>query len=154
MVETFLDGIPFGKFYFEIAAILRNSLLVSSMLFNTEAWYNITKPELELLLETVDLQFLRLVLKVPKSTPKEILFLEMGCIPFRDWIRKRRISFLHYILNESQDSMLYKFLMCQMKNQKPKDWITQLMKDLKDFKIDLKVEDLKTMKIQVKNTVE
>ena len=45
--------------------------------------------------------------------------------------------------------------MCQMKNQKPKDWITQVMKDLQDLKIDLKVEDLKTMKkIQVKNTVE
>ena len=66
-IVTILDGIPFGKFYFEIAAILRNSLLVSSMLFNTEAWYNITKPELELL-ETVDLQFLRSVLKVPKYT--------------------------------------------------------------------------------------
>ena len=79
----------------------------------------------------------------------------MRCIPFRDLIRKRRISFLHYNLNESQDSMLYKFLMCQMKNQKPKDWITQVMKDLQDLKIDLKVEDLKTMKkIQVKNTVE
>ena len=144
-IVTILDGIPFGKFYFEIAAILRNSLLVSSMLFNTEAWYNVTKPELELL-ETVDLQFLRSVLKVPKSTPKEILYLEMGCVPFRDLIRKRRISFLHYILNENQNSMLYKFLMCQMKNQKPKDWISQVIKDLKDLKIDLEVEDLKKMK--------
>ena len=115
------------------------------MLFNTEAWYNVTKAELELL-ETVDVQFLRSVLKAPKTTPKEILFLEMGCIPFRDLIRKRRILFLHYILHESQDSMLQKFLVSQMKNMKPKDWITQVLKDLKDLKMNLKVEDIKEMK--------
>ena len=71
------------------------------MLFNSEAWYNVTKPELELL-ETVDLQFLRSVLKTPRSTPKEMLYLETGCVPFREMIRKRRILFLHYIMNENQ----------------------------------------------------
>ena len=32
-IMTHLEGIPFGKFYFQIAVILRNSLLVSSMLY-------------------------------------------------------------------------------------------------------------------------
>ena len=36
-IMTYLDGIPFGKFYFEIAIILRNSLMISSILFNSEA---------------------------------------------------------------------------------------------------------------------
>ena len=74
-IVTILDGIPFGRFYFEIAAILRDSLLVSSMLFNTEAWYNVSKAELELL-ETVDVQFMSSVLKAPK----DILFLKMKCM--------------------------------------------------------------------------
>ena len=64
-ILTMLDGIPFGKFYFEAAVILRNSLLVSSMLFNSEAWYNITKAEMELL-ETVDLMLLRGILNQPQ----------------------------------------------------------------------------------------
>ena len=34
-IMTILEGIPFGQFYFEIAVILRNSLLVSSMLCNS-----------------------------------------------------------------------------------------------------------------------
>jgi hypothetical protein len=91
-IMTILEGIPFGKFYFEVAVILRNSLLVSSMLCNSESWYNVTKPELDLL-ETVDVQLLRNILKAPKSTPKEMLYLELGCIPLRELIRKRRISF-------------------------------------------------------------
>ena len=40
-IMTRLEGIPFGKYYFEVAIILRNSLLVSSILCNCEAWYNI-----------------------------------------------------------------------------------------------------------------
>ena len=68
-----LEGIPFGKHYFEVGIILRNSLLVSSMLFNSEAWYNITKAELDLF-ETIDLLLLRQLLNAPKGTPKEMIF--------------------------------------------------------------------------------
>ena len=57
-IMTLLEGIPFGKFYFEIAIILRNSLLVSSLLSNSEAWYNVTNAELDYL-ETVDLMLLK-----------------------------------------------------------------------------------------------
>ena len=39
-ILTMLDGIPFGKFHFEAGVILRNSLLVSSMLFNSEVCNN------------------------------------------------------------------------------------------------------------------
>ena len=88
-IMTLLEGIQFGRHYFEVAMILRDSLLVSNMLFNTEAWYNITLKELQLL-ETVDHMFLRRLLGAPKCTPKEMLYLELGCIPFMDIIRKRR----------------------------------------------------------------
>ena len=67
---TYLEGIPFGKFYFEIAIILRNTLMLSSILFNSEAWYNVSKAELDLI-ESVDLMFLRSILKTPKSTPND-----------------------------------------------------------------------------------
>ena len=86
--------------------ILRNSLLVSSVLCNSEAWYNVTDAELDYL-ETVDLMLLRKVLNTPKSTPKEFMYLKLGCLPFRDIIRKQRLSFLHYILNEETDSLMY-----------------------------------------------
>ena len=141
-ILSILEGIPFGKFYYEVAVILRDSLLVSSMLCNSEAWYNITNAELNLL-ETVDVQFLRSVLRAPRATPKEMLFLELGCVPLRELIKKRRILFLHYILNESQESMINKFLKTQLKTQKPKDWTTQVIKDLKELKIKLYLEELR-----------
>ena len=84
-----------------------------------------TKSELDLL-ETVDVQLLRNILKAPKTTPKEILYLELGCIPFRELLRKRRIPFCQYILKQSPDSMMFKFLETQIKTRKPKDWISQV----------------------------
>ena len=144
-ILTILDGIPFGQFYFEVAILLRNSLLVTSMLCNTEAWYNVTKTELNLL-ETIDVQFLRSILKAPKCTPKEMLFLELGCVPFRQLIMKRRILFLHHILNENENSMLYKFLMAQIRSKKKKDWISQVTEDLEKLNMNKNLEKLKLIK--------
>ena len=99
-----------------MAVILRNSLLVSSLLCNSEAWYNVSNSELNYL-ESVDLMFLRSVFKAPKSTSKEMLFLELGCLPLRDMIKKRRLSFLQYILQEEETSMIYRFLEAQLKQR-------------------------------------
>ena len=115
-IMTRLETIPWGKHYFEVAMILRESLLVSSVLTNSEAWYNVTQAELDFI-ETLDLMLLRKVLKVPKSTPKEILFLELGCIPFRDIIRKRRLSFLHYIIHEDSESLVNRFFEKQLETK-------------------------------------
>ena len=104
MIRIFniLENVPVGKHYFEVGKILRETLLISSMLYNSEAWYNVSKKKLDLL-ETVDLLFLRKLFNAPKSTPKEMFFLELGCILLRDIIVEKRIGFLHYILNEDKE---------------------------------------------------
>ena len=92
-IITILDTIPLGKHYFEVGMLLRDSLLLSSILYNAEAWYNLTNAELNLI-ETVDLMFLRKLMNAPKTTPKEMFFLELGCVPIRQIITGKRISFL------------------------------------------------------------
>ena len=77
------------------------------MLFNCEAWYNITKVEMDLF-KTVDLMLLRGIMKAPKSTSKEMLFLELGLVPFREIIKLRRLGFLFYKLNQNRESMIYR----------------------------------------------
>ena len=144
-IITMLDDIPFGKHYFEVGIILRDSLLVSSVLFNSEAWYNLTESELDLL-ETVDLLFLRKLLKAPKGTPKEMLFLELGCLPLREIVRERRLNFLHYILNEEPNSMIYRVFQSQMKSRTSKDWATTVIEDLKKLELNMNMEEIGKMK--------
>ena len=86
------------------------------------------------------------MLRAPWSTPKEMLFLELGCIPLREIIRKRRILFLQYILKQDSQSMIYKFLETQIKNRKSKDWITQVLQDIKELELDVNLENIKQMK--------
>ena len=144
-IINMLDGIPFGQFYFEVALILRNSLLVSSMLCNSEAWYNITNSELNFL-ETVDLMLLRKILNSPKSTPKEMLYLELGCIPFRNLIQQRRLSFLYYILHEDPKSLVYRFFETQLNNKTKNDWVTRVLRDLKELQLNVNFDEIKGMK--------
>ena len=99
------------------------------MLFNSEAWYHLTNAELDLL-ETVDLSLLRQMLKAPKGTPKEMIYLELGLVPFRDLIRGRRLGFLHSILHEDSKSLVNKFFQTQLKHRTKKDWVTTVLDDL------------------------
>ena len=41
-VQQLLDDLCLGDYHFEAANILRNSLLLSSLVSNSETWYNVT----------------------------------------------------------------------------------------------------------------
>ena len=75
------------------------------MLSNSEAWYNITLNEMNLF-ETVDKMFLRRLLNGPKSPPKEMDYLELGCLPYRYLIQKRRLFFMSYIIQQDENYMI------------------------------------------------
>ena len=45
-IFTILNSTCFGPHYFEIALLLRQSLLASSVLYNSTVWYNVTKKDL------------------------------------------------------------------------------------------------------------
>ena len=143
-IINILNSIPFGKLYFQIAILLRNSLFVSSVLCNSEAWFNLTKAELNMI-ETVDLELLRKILKAPQSTPKESLFLELGVLPLRKIILQRRMNFLFYIIRQKNDSILARVFNTQMKNRTSKDWVTRILTDLKELELNVNFVDMKHM---------
>ena len=97
-------------------------------------------------METVDLSLLRRILNAPRTTPKEMLFLELGVIPLREIIRERRLGFLYYILKENPKSMIHRFFLSQMKNPNKKDWVTTILDDLKHLGVNKTMEDIRNMK--------
>ena len=143
-IHNILEGVPFGQLYFQVAILLRNSLLVSSLICNSEAWFGLTSAELELF-ETVDVAFIRSILKAPKSTPKEMLFLELGELPLRELIRERRLNFLFYILNQDADSLLFKVFEKQCKDGTRRDWVNTVISDLDLCKLNVTFEDIQSM---------
>ena len=51
-IETTIKNTPGGKYHFELAVLMRNAILISSILSNSEIWYNITELEYRKLEQT------------------------------------------------------------------------------------------------------
>ena len=142
---SILESTVFGPFQFEVALILRASLLLNGILTNSEAWYGLKTADFENL-EQIDEQLLRRILEVGSGCPKEMLYLETGSIPIRFIITYRRLMFLHYILSEDQDSLIYRCYRAQRKNPSRNDWSVTVENDLEDLGITLTNEEIKSMK--------
>ena len=127
-----LHKISLGRHYFKIAILLRNSLFVSSLLFNEEVWYGIKTSELAAL-ESPDRKLLKRILGLPSSAPSAELYLELGLMRIGTILKARRLNFLHYLTKLTRSEMLSKFFRCQWCYTKEYDWCTQIRKDLADF---------------------
>ena len=137
-----LDDLCLGQYHFEAGVLLRNSLVLSSLLSNSESWYNLTKMDI-CKLESVDEEMLRKLLFAHSKTPIELLYLETGTIPIRFILMSRRLNFLYYILHEEESSLIYQFLETQSKNPSKSDWVKTVNDDLKYLEIQLNFEDIK-----------
>ena len=73
------------------------------------------------------------------------MYLETGNIPIRFIIKSRRLNFLHYILNESDDSLLHQFFTAQKLNPSKGDWISTVIDDLQNLNINHSFEQIKLM---------
>ena len=51
-------------------------------------------------------------------------------------IRERRLTFLHYILNQETNSMIYKFFETQLEKRNKKDWVNTVENDLKETRLE------------------
>ena len=79
-----------GCHYFTIGMVLRESILMNSILLNVEVWFGITRDEIDKL-EMCDKILIRRRMETARSTPVAGLYLENGATPLRFIIRTRRI---------------------------------------------------------------
>ena len=142
-IRNILDSVSLGAHYFKIALLLRESLLLSSMLSSSESWYDLSTGEIEQL-ESVDITFLRSLFEVPHTVPTVSLYLETGCLSIGTILKCRRINFLHTIVNEDQTDMLFKFFHTQWQTEVKGDWTIEVKKNLKEFGIPQNLEFLRS----------
>ena len=125
--------------------MLREAFLINGMLFNVEAWYGMTKKDIEEL-EEIDKILLRKILSAHSKTPVEALYLELGCLPIRYILICRRLMFLHYLLTRKDNDILTKFFQAQEKYPTKNDWTLTVIENLKEINLDLQFNDIKKMK--------
>ena len=119
------------------------SVLVNVVATNAEVWHNLSESELAEF-DNLDKLFFQRLLCVPKSTPSESFYLELGAIPIGIMIKSRRIRYLHNILQRNPNSMLGSFFTTQCNFPCKGDWLELVMRDLEDFGISNSFDFIKS----------
>ena len=139
-----LNSLSLQKYYFECAMILLNTILRPSILYACDVYYNLKERELREI-ERIEENFLRKVLKTTKGCPLVQLYLEMGHNPARLEIQKTRLLYMQYILQQNEDSTIFRFFNLQLEQPTRGDWAASCLQDLKDLQIEESLSDIKLM---------
>ena len=143
-IMKMLEKVKFGPHYFQTALLLRESLLLNSILTNSGVWYGLTDVDIKKL-EDLDLSLLRKILNAPFSVPPEGVYLELGCLNINTLIKEKRENYLHYLISQSEHTMLRQFFNTQWKYSSKNDWTERVKADLKDFGISDEICELKSI---------
>ena len=150
-IMQILESTYFGKYFFEIAMVLRRSLFLSSVLLNSEAWVGYTEKDVRIL-EQSDEILLTKILDCDGNTSNAMKYLDLGILPVRHEIMKRKLSFLQYIMKQEESSMIFKILKATRENPVKNDFVFTCQKYLKTLEIDLSFEEIAKMsKYKFKN---
>ena len=120
-------------------------MLLGSILTNIKVAYNLTISEIDHL-EKCHEMALRKLLNLPAKTSKPTLYFLTWSTPVHSIVKRRWLVYLNHILKQGEESLERIFLECQLETRKPKDWATQIIKDLSDFQIEQSMDEIKTFK--------
>ena len=140
-ITTMLNRVSLGHYYFEIGLVLRDTILVSKMVYNSEVWYNVTDKQLTKL-EQIDEMFFRKLFNLPSSAPRVGMYVECGKIPIRHLVKMRRIMYFWHIIHQDRNELLFKFLEAQELSISSNDWISQVRKDLLEIQLNLSDKEI------------
>ena len=138
-ITGMINGLSLGHYYFKIAFIFRETMLLNGILTNLEVWHPVTDTQLEIL-EKVDQNYLKKILKSHSKTPKEALYLETGLLPIRYVAMRRRLMYLHNILIKPENELIKKVYQAQETLPSKGDWFQQVMEDKN--KLGLNISDV------------
>ena len=128
--------LPYGRHSYKAAKLMREGMLLGSLLTNCESWINLTETDLTKL-EQPDLMLQKKLLSISGNPCKAFMSLELGIIPVRFVIMGRRLNFLHYILNEPINSMISEVFKALKEESRKGDFYQLVQKDLQDLDIEM-----------------
>ena len=142
--------ISLGYQMFNVVKLLHQTMFLNGTMVNMETWTHFNEKRL-VMFEQVEQQLLRQILRAHSKTPIETLYLEMGVIPFRFHLMKRRILYYYTLMQRSEHELTRKILDEQKKNPLNGDFYKQVQNDMNYLNIDnnqiniLSRESLKTI---------
>ena len=100
-IFNILETISFGTHYFEIALLLRRSVLINSVIYNSAVWNSLSSNEASELNEIGRTFFTRLC-KVPRTATFVSFFLEFGEMELSMYIKARRVLYFFSLVKRNK----------------------------------------------------
>ena len=105
-MSAILKDIPLGNKRVGMVLALRQAWFLNGCLFNSEVWSGYCDSDLECL-KIIDHKILRLIRGAQAKVSVEMLYLESACLPVKDVISARTLSYLHTILSRHTDEITH-----------------------------------------------
>ena len=144
-IIAILNEVSFGHFYFEMALLFRQSMLINSILCNFEVLHGLKKSHIEKM-EAVDRYFMRRIFQSPISTPVESFYIETSVLPLKFVIIGRRLMYYHNLLQKDDSELVKMVFLTQGKLSVKNYWINYSKDDLSLYQIVLSENEIKLMK--------
>ena len=142
-IEAIMSDLQLGTFTVSVYLLLYHSLFLSTMLFNSQAWSNLSKKDIDSL-QVCQLKMLKKILGGARSMSNAFTFLELGVLPISYEIHKRQLSFLHHILNLKDDDPVKTMYLNMKQLPGEKNWCNCVGELLRTYNISLSEEEIKT----------
>jgi hypothetical protein len=149
--------VTLGAYVIQSLILVYKSVFLHTLLSGCQSWTRITKNE-EKKLQTIQLQFLKRILHVPRSACNCYTYLELGVLPVIAEIHIRKLSYLRKILRLDEDDPMKKTYQQQLMYVAEKNWGNECNDLRRTYGIETKDEEIKelskeTWKSKVKESV-
>ena len=135
---------PLGRWKIKSGLLLRKSLLINTILFNSEAWHNFSQPQIEAF-EKIDEALLRGLLVGHAKLPLPALYLESSQLPIRYIMAVRRILYLQTILHRDSNELIKKVYLAQKADPVKGDFCQLVEKDRQLIGCQLEDDQIEVM---------
>ena len=97
-IEALIKETGLGIHTIDVHLLLYRALFVSCMIFNSQAWSNLSEKNITTL-EKLQCKCLKKIVNAPQSTANSFTYLEFGVLPLRYEIERNQLVFLHHIIH-------------------------------------------------------
>ena len=126
--------ITFGIHYICTGVLLYKCVFIPSLLFNSEVWTRLTKTDMNRL-QVLQLKALKRVTHMPNSTSNCFIFLELGVLPMKHEISKRKLMFLFHIHTLNDDDPVKEIHKQQQLLPYERNWSNEVKELIDEYKI-------------------
>ena len=112
-IET---NIFLGRFSLQGQLLIYETTILPALLYNIEAWTNITKTEEEEI-EKIQSKALKRIFNLPTSTPYYGILMETGIWTIKAQIIYRKLMFLYNVMHSDENRIIKSIIVNQMRNE-------------------------------------